>query len=115
LLLRHWIDNQPMMAREIPEWANSPAGIKVLGPHRPLGTSINAGASMLRRIAARHPELQRQMPLPDFNKSNTLGKKDIHRNEPGSGRHGDHLGSHHFNPGTAINPPKPPMDQDKRL
>ena len=108
-IINHYIETQDTKSMsQVMEWANSfVVGNPELGGH-PDQQPLPLSKSSAQRIIARASQRQNiPMPPPRYGKPKQLQVKSQHRNEPGSGKLPTQ-GSHHFDPGTTINPPKPP-------
>lgn len=106
-VLKHYMDNfSEMTLGMIGPWANSPEGIKVLGPHKPLTTSAATWSERIRAMAKRQGV---RLPPADTNKYRT-----IRRGDPWKTRHAVNptgtptVKPDYYNPGTTTNPPFPP-------
>jgi transposase len=98
-VLDYWLANHhEMTLSELARWVRQQFNIV---------TGIATMVDMLKRAAAKQvPPVQ--LPPPDRGKGSRLKKqRSQHRNEPGTGKLPTQ-GSQYFDPGTTINPPKPP-------
>jgi transposase-like protein len=98
-ILDYWMANHhDMTLSELARWVRQQFNIV---------TDRHSMVNMLERAAAKQvPPVQ--LPPPDPGKGARLKKqRSQHRNEPGTGKLPTQ-GSQYFDPGTTINPPKPP-------